>query len=188
MRFRWGCSMCWRFDALRRLGRSCAVGLMRASRGQATLEAALLIPVVLLGMLAAIEPGIVLYDRIVMQAASAECCRVLATLPAGKEEQAQDYVLRRLGAIPEVDVFHVGEWTVELVGDESSDETSVSLTHRLRALPLISAGMQVLGAAGPEGTFEQTVACTHSVRDQWVMDSEYGSDADAWIERWDQKA
>ena len=47
--------------------------------GQATVEAVFVIPVLFVAMLLLIQPGIVLYDRMVMANAAAEGCRVLAT-------------------------------------------------------------------------------------------------------------
>lgn len=43
--------MCWRFEAS---------ACFRGTRGQATVEAALLIPALLLGLVIAVQPGIVL--------------------------------------------------------------------------------------------------------------------------------
>ena len=47
--------------------------------GQATVEAAFALPIALLLVLLLVQPGILLYDRIVMQGAAAEACRLLAT-------------------------------------------------------------------------------------------------------------
>ena len=40
--------------------------------GQATVEAAFLLPVLFVGLLLLMQPGILLYDRLVMQAAASE--------------------------------------------------------------------------------------------------------------------
>ena len=48
-------------------------------RGQATVEAAFGIPIVFLLVLLLAQPGIVLYDRMVMASAASEACRLLAT-------------------------------------------------------------------------------------------------------------
>ncbi len=47
--------------------------------GQATVEAAFLVPVLFIVLLLLLQPGILLYDRIVMQGAAAQGCRLLAT-------------------------------------------------------------------------------------------------------------
>ena len=47
-------------------------------RGQATVEAAFLIPVLFTVLLLSVQPGMVLYDRMVMQAAVSDACRLVA--------------------------------------------------------------------------------------------------------------
>ena len=59
--------MCWRFEAS---------ACFRGTRGQATVEAALLIPALLLGLVIAAQPGIVLFDRVVMEARLLNTCSV----------------------------------------------------------------------------------------------------------------
>ena len=93
--------MCWRFEAS---------ACFRGTRGQATVEAALLIPALLLGLVIAAQPGIVLFDRVVMEAAAAEGCRALETASAADEGEVVEYVQRRLGAVPAVSAFHEGLW------------------------------------------------------------------------------
>ena len=88
--------MCWRFEAS---------ACFRGTRGQATVEAALLIPALLLGLVIAVQPGIVLFDRVVMESAAAEGCRVLETASAADEGEVVEYVQRRLGAVPAVPLF-----------------------------------------------------------------------------------
>ena len=51
----------------------------RTDSGQATVEAAFLIPVIFIVMMVLLQPGIILYDRMVMNHAAAEACRMLAT-------------------------------------------------------------------------------------------------------------
>ena len=81
--------MCWRFEAS---------ACFRGTRGQVTVEAALLIPALLLGLVIAVQPGIVLFDRVVMESAAAEGCRALETASAADEGEVVEYVQRRLGA------------------------------------------------------------------------------------------
>ena len=55
------------------------MGVLRAGeRGQATVEAAFLIPVLFTVLLLSVQPGMVLYDRKVMQAAVSDACRLVA--------------------------------------------------------------------------------------------------------------
>ena len=64
---------------------------MRAGeRGQATVEAAFLIPVLFTVLLLSVQPGMVLYDRMVMRAAASDACRLAAakTDAVGDSSQA----------------------------------------------------------------------------------------------------
>lgn len=78
-------------------------------KGQATVEAALLIPALLISLLLLIQPGILLYTRMVMEGAAAEGCRVLATASSLEENTAtvEDFVKRRLASVPQQENFHV---------------------------------------------------------------------------------
>lgn len=50
-----------------------------AEKGQAAVECAFLIPVTLLLLMLLIQPGIILYNHMVMKAAASEGCRLIAT-------------------------------------------------------------------------------------------------------------
>ena len=63
----------------------------RDARGQSTVEAAVALPVVFLLVLLLVQPGIVLYDRMVMAGAAAEGCRLLATSD-GDAATCEEYV------------------------------------------------------------------------------------------------
>ena len=52
-------------------------------RGQSTVEGAFLIPVILLLLMLLIQPGILLYNRVVMQSAASEGCRLISTRSSG---------------------------------------------------------------------------------------------------------
>lgn len=163
-------------------------GAKRARQGQATVEAAFLLPVVLLAMLMLAQPAIILYDRAVMEAAASEGCRVLETLAPGNEDAARAAVERRLSAIPDAPIFHEGAWTIELSGGEGQQRASVRIEHGLRPLPLIGVGMGFLGLTGPGGLFVHDAFRETSVIDDWVVESRLGADVQAWIERWEEKA
>lgn len=70
--------------------------------GQSTVEGAFLIPVILLMMMLLIQPGILLYNRVVMQSAASEGCRLISMRPSGDSPDAYEgYVIRRLGSVPQ---------------------------------------------------------------------------------------
>lgn len=173
--------MFWRF---KKRGLGCA-----GESGQATVEAAMLIPIVLVGMLIAVQPAIVLYDRIVMEAAAAEGCRVLETLPESDASEAREYVLRRLDAVPKVPAFHVGAWSVEVTGaGQQSQRASVRISHAYEPLPLMGAGMRVVGLARGDGLARQEVFREELVHDEWALHSEFGLQFGEWVQRWEDKA
>ena len=126
---------------------------MRES-GQATVEAAFLLPVLFVGLLLLMQPGMLLYDRLVMQAAASEGCRLLATRTAAAGDMAESceaFIRHRLGAVPPVSCFHVHEgacsWDIQLEGDERSDVVRVTIVNEVRPLPLLDAGV-LSGAVG----------------------------------------
>lgn len=58
---------------------------LKYDSGQAAVECAFLIPVVLLLLLFLIQPGIILYNHTVMKAAASEGCRLLSTKPMPRQ-------------------------------------------------------------------------------------------------------
>ena len=63
---------------------------LREERAQATIEAAFAIPLLGVLLLMLLQPGIVLYDKIVMEHAAAEGCRLLATTTAQNASTNED--------------------------------------------------------------------------------------------------
>ena len=159
---------------------------IRFAEGQATVEAALLIPVFLLGILIAIEPGILLYDRIVMESAASMGCRVLATLDSGEMEDAHGYIERRLSAIPDVPIFHEGSWEIDIQGGAGDANSEVRISHSVRLLPLAREAMGLAGLTNSTGSFSQQVERVQETADEWLIESEYGADAASWISRWEK--
>ena len=159
--------MCWRFEAS---------ACFRGTRGQATVEAALLIPALLLGLVIAAQPGIVLFDRAVMEAAA-------------DEGEVVEYVQRRLGAVPAVSAFHEGLWDIKVQGAGQSGQcVSVRISHGYRPLPLVGQGMGLLGLVGGNGLVRQEVFREMNIHDEWALESEFGLSYESWIDRWEEKA
>ena len=159
--------------------------------GQGTVEAAVVIPVLFLLMLLLLQPGIVLYDRIVMSNAAAEGCRLLATATdatGSMQGSCEAYVRHRLAAVPQHDCFHVHggdcSWRIELSGDENSGAVSVSISNELRPLPLFDAGMRLLGIANGSGNLEITESATMQTQPDWVPSSPAGSVPGDWPGAW----
>lgn len=161
---------------------------LRDGRGQSTVEAAVLIPLLFGGMLMLLQPGILLYDRLVMEGAAAEGCRVLATAPDSQKSQVKEYVQRRLGAIPGQDNFHVHDasctWQVDLTGGASSNRVAVDVRTKVRPLPLLDFGLGLLGALDADGCLTVHVRAEQPTQPSWSFDSSAGSNASAWVGAW----
>lgn len=147
-------------------------------RGQATVEAAALLPTLMLLLGLLMQPACLLYTRTVMHGAAAEAVRVLATSP-GADEDCRDFVLRRLKAVPEVPLFHVGgrsDWDISF--EKGSASVTVSITGHLRPLPLLGISARLLGTEDAVG-IRVEVRVTERTRPGW-LEGDYGS----WVGMW----
>lgn len=146
----------------------------RGDAGQTTVEAAFALPVLFLLVLLLVQPGIVLYDRMVMGAAAAEGCRVLAT-GDGDEDACIAFVKRRLGAVPQHDHFHVHSsgctWEVRCEGGGSSDRSRVTVRTEVKPLPLLDMGATLLGLLNERGNIVVEVQATAPTRPSWAQES-----------------
>lgn len=167
-----------------------ALGPVQSDAGQATVEAAFALPVLMLIALMLIQPGIVLYDRMVMQSAAAEGCRLLATAQAEESSlgRCEDYVRRRLGSIPQHDCFHVHEgqcsWDISFVGSESSSEVVVRISNEIKPLPLLDGAATLLGFANDRGNLLISVEASMPTQPSWVASSDLGVSPSAWLGAW----
>ena len=167
--------------------------MFREDTGQATVEAAFALPIALALVILLVQPGILLYDRIVMQQAAAETCRLLATTPEGDPSGVcRAFALRRLGAVPEQDCFHVHQggctWEVELEGGESSDVVRVRIATKAKPLPLIGVGARLLGVVNDGEDFEVSVEASAPVQPAWVAEAAAGRSPSEWIGAWADEA
>lgn len=157
---------------------------VRSQSGQSTVEAAFALPVLMLLLLLLLQPGIILYDRIVMEGAAAEGCRLLAT-SASPGQVEDDYVRRRLSAVPQAEIFHVHErgcsWQIRLDGDERSQEVGVRISTEVRPLPLIDVAVGLFGMANGAGNLNVEVEKRMQAKDAWVMASPDGADPAGWV-------
>ena len=162
--------------------------LLADRRGQATVEAAFAIPIAFTLVLMAVQPGIVLYDRMVMRHAAAQGCRVLATQCAASgfgQDSCADLVKRQLSAVPEHDLFHVHEpsctWEIELEGTEESAFVSVTIVNRLKLLPLIDVGGVLAGVADADGCISVRVTESSPTQHPWVAQADAGLSPRSWV-------
>ena len=159
--------------------------------GQGSVEAAFALPLLFLLALLLIQPGIVLYDRIVMGAAAAEGCRLLATStdalgPSGASNEA--FVRHRLACIPPHECFHVHEsecsWVIECSGGEASERATVRIRNEVRPLPLFDAGVALLGLVNSRGNLEIEVEVSMPTQPAWVFAGPAGGSPADWIGAW----
>lgn len=155
-----------------------------AQLGQVTVEAAFLLPALLVLLGVFIQPAILLYDRCVMNAAAAEGCRAVETATSsGSATKA--YVLRRLGAVPCADAFHKGGktgWTVEVSGAELSGSVKVKISHSVKLLPFLGIAAGLAAQSDGAGGVKQEVEAVSSLAPGWAQSS--GGGPDDWIGRW----
>lgn len=162
--------------------------LFVSDKGQATIEAAFLIPIACLLLLMLCQPLILLYNRMVMENAAAEGCRLLATQTSSDSgdyagDKYEGYVKRRLGSIPPVECFHMhgGECSYEISmrGNENSSQVSVSIDNKVRLLPIIGIGAELLGRCESGHVYRQHVEVSMHSRPDWLSGS-----PSAWAGRW----
>lgn len=162
----------------------------RPCAGQATVEAAVSLPIMFLLVLMLVQPAILLYDRMVMENAAWEGCRLLATSGSGAKKTCTAFVKRRLGAVPQLDWFHVHgskcTWNIACAGDASADATTVTISHEVRALPLLDVAGTLTGVLNKRGCYELKVEATMPTRAPWAAASLEGaspaSRAGAWAD------
>lgn len=164
---------------------------MKERRGQATVEAAVAIPVLFMLMLMLLQPGIILYDRLVMGNAAAEGCRLLATSTGSLGSMSgscEAFVRHRLASVPQHECFHVhnGEcsWDIEMSGDEASGVVTVRISNELRPLPLFDAGSTLLGLTNGNGNLVIEESAAMPTQPDWVDLSPQGSDPASWVGAW----
>lgn len=165
--------------------------LLREQKGQGTVEAAVVIPVLFLLMLMLIQPGIVLYDHIVMGNAAAEGCRLIATktdVLGSMDGSCEAFVRHRLASIPQQDCFHVHEggcsYRIAFEGGEDSEYVTVRISNELRPLPLFDAGARLLGMTNASGNLTIEKSVTMPTQPSWVAGSEEGLAPGTWVGAW----
>lgn len=158
------------------------------NRGQGTVEAAVVIPVLFLLMLMMLQPGIVFYDFLIMRSAAAEGARLMATSSAEDGMRScEDFIRNRLSAVPQQDLFHVHRtgcsWQIDIQGDETTEAVEIGITNELSPLPFLDAPLRLLGATNAAGNLELRVTHAELNQPSWVAQSGAGSPQE-WVEQW----
>ncbi len=145
--------------------------------GQSSVEAALLLPSLMMAIALLIQPACLLYTRCIMSSAANEAVRMLATTT--NKDEVTAFIKRRLAAVPEVLVFHSGgadDWVVEV---EQGDEACVAVAGHVKPLPLMGFISAMLGASDSSGLVLSVTAKGKS-QQVWVEGS-----YDDWADLWD---
>ena len=143
------------------------------------MEAAVMLPVLMVLFALLVQPVCVLYTRMVMRHAATETARVLAT--SDDLEACRSFAVRRLRAIPEASLFHVGgsdDWQITLGKSSDARVCEVSIAGHLRPLPLFGVAMSALGTMDAVGLrVEESVA--ERMRPSWL-----GGEYESWMGAW----
>lgn len=164
-------------------GQSGVPSALAETRAQATVEAAVLLPTFLTLLLLTLQPVCLLYTRAIMESAASETARLMITSEAD-EESLEAFALRRLAAVPDLDIFHEGgplSWDIELErADEDDGTVSVAIEGTVSPLPVLGAFVEAFGDADGDGSVELAVEVSYEGRPGWVE-----GDYDSWIETWE---
>ncbi|AEB06464.1 TadE family protein [Coriobacterium glomerans PW2] len=156
---------------------------VRDTHAQASVEAAVLLPAFLIIILLALQPVCVLYTRAVMESAAAETARLMITAPGDEQNSYKAFTLRRLAAVPDVSIFHVGgplTWDISLTPSGSGSTTRVCVKGRLKPLPVIGVFATALGKTNEDGDVEVSAEVAYEGRPGWLEGS-----YESWISVWD---
>lgn len=145
----------------------------------------MLLPTLMLLLAMLVQPACLLYTRCVMQASASEACRLMATSSyraAGSRAAYESYVLRRLAAVPDLPLFHLGGeqgWQIELEGSSSSGTASARIRSSARPLPLLGAAAALMGQGDGAGNVVLEVEVSEVTRPEWV-EGGYGEWSSVW--------
>lgn len=157
---------------------------LACSKAQSTVEAAFALPILMLLVLLLIQPGILLYDRMIMAQAAAEGCRLYSTAASDVTDKCENYIRRRLSAIPQLDQFHMHSdgctWEISFSGGESSQVSHVEISTEVRPLPLLGSGMRLLGFLNSRGNLVMKVESTQKMQPDWISNSIDGQNPEMW--------
>lgn len=139
----------------------------------------MILPSVMLVFALLLQPVCLSYTRAIMREAAGECARAALTAYGGDMAACRSYALRRLEAVPEVPLFHVGgkgDWTIDI--SSSGGHVEVSIRGHARPLPLMGALAAL--ASQRDGTgLVLSVTLSEEMRPSWL-----GGDYGDWQSMW----
>ncbi|MCL2323959.1 MAG: hypothetical protein FWC48_00045 [Actinomycetia bacterium] len=128
--------------------------------GQALTEAPVVITTLCILSLILFQPVVTLYTKMVLGAAAASLCRVVATRdPSDDAQLLQSYSQGKIAGLPRGSAFQVpGSLQVDVSGDAHAEQVRVRLSLTQKTLPLIG-----LLAGDLQGGTVEVSAEAHSV-------------------------
>ncbi|MDO4404757.1 MAG: pilus assembly protein [Atopobiaceae bacterium] len=139
----------------------------------------MILPSVMLLLALLLQPVCLSYTRAIMRGAAGECARAAVTAYGGDTSACEAYALRRLRAVPQIPLFHVGgegDWQLDI--SRSSSHVSVTITGHARPLPLMGAMASLLSKCDDVGVVLR-VSVDEDTRASWV-----GGDYSGWQSIW----
>ncbi|WP_070639740.1 MULTISPECIES: TadE/TadG family type IV pilus assembly protein [Olsenella] len=149
------------------------------SDGQASVEAALLLPVLMLVLALLVEPACLGYTWATMRSCAAETARVALTDLDGDLSDCEAFARRRLKAVPDLPIFHVGgadDWVVQVGRDGGS--VSVLVRGHVRPLPLMGVLASSFMSSDAQGILLEA-RLTERLRADWI-----GGGYESWQQMW----
>lgn len=153
---------------------------LKDSSGQASVEAALLIPVLLALCLLLLQPVCLLYTRQIMEATAAQAVRIGVT--AADEDDIQTYCLRKLKAVPNLDIFHVkaqDDWEIAYTKDEELGTVEISIKGHATPIPLLSLLTTQVLNSDDKGLILEVNVC-EEIYPNWAE-----GDYELWCDSWE---
>ena len=156
-----------------------AVSKIRDNCGQSSVEAAVVLPVLMLLFALLMQPVCALYTITVMRHAAAQTARLAAT--TYDSDVCRSFAIRRLRAIPESSLFHVGgdaDWQVNVMRSSDHRACDVEISGHMRPLPLFGVATRLLGVSDAHG-LRLKARTRVRMRPEW-LGGEYGEWMAAW--------
>ena len=159
----------------------------RTNKAQSTIEAAFLLPVVMLIFLLILQPICILYTKSIMESAVSGAIRILMTWDESREPAEvgiRSYILRRLHAVPEISLFHEGgeqDWNIEINGSETSKNVSITIMGHVRPIPLLKLPAKVFCRVSNDGCIELVSKIDIQNKPSWKEGTYHD-----WIQIWEK--
>lgn len=152
----------------------------RTYAGQASVEAAFLLPTFLIVLTLLLQPACLLYPKILMHYAAGDVGRMATTVllhPSGSQipNRLDQLVRRRLSGVIACPLFHVGDaqsWDVSISVQEGIDKSAgqarLVIGHQVKPVPLFAPLLGALGKLDGDGALYQEVDTTISLQPEWA--------------------